>query len=193
MQRRPLQQRRQRRALSEAAEVGRLLPTRSIATMPVPPAISACPHCGSRAALHLRRFRTEEFRRRHQSACHLGSSRLQPRTSAVPSPGIRAVDCPVRLRVDYAFSCLREDDEGWVDGWRSQLSCSVSRQATLGSDLYSAREPPPEKQKKSPRHSNEKALGSDQHSWRPTDKLQTLFLEPWSSTWLRSMRFCRPP
>ena len=107
--------------------------------------------------------------------------------------GFRAVDCPVRLRVDYAFSCLREDDEGWVDGWRSQLSWSASRQATLVSDLYSAREPHPEKQKKSPRHSHEKDLGSDQHSWRPTDKLQTLFLEPWSSTWLNQRAFSRPP
>ena len=71
----------------------------------------------------------------------------------------RAVDSLVRLRVDYAFSCLRWDDEGWVAGWRSQLSWSASRRATLVSDLYPAR------QKKSPRHSHEKALGSDQHSW----------------------------
>ena len=28
----------------------------------------------------------------------------------------RAVDCPLRLRVDDAVSGIREDDEGWVDG-----------------------------------------------------------------------------
>ena len=56
----------------------------------------------------------------------------------------------------------------------SQLSCAAGRRATLVFHLYSAHEPPPEFLKKSPRRSHEKALGSDQHSWRPTDKLQIL-------------------
>ena len=150
----------------------------------MPPALSAWPHRGSRAAPHRRRLRSAEFRRRRQSACHQGSSRLQPRTSAVPSPGpapsIALCGC-AWTTLSRAFA--RTTKVGLTAG---VLSC---RQATLGSDLYSEREPPPEKQKKSPRRSHEKALGSDQHSWRPTDKVQTLFLEPWSSTWLRSTRF----
>ena len=32
--------------------------------------------------------------------------------------GFRAVDCPVRLRVDDAFACYREDDSDWFDAWR---------------------------------------------------------------------------
>ena len=73
--------------------------------------------------------------------------------------GFRPVDCPVRLRVDDAFSCLREDDEGWVDGGRSQLSCSDRLP-------WSPTCTPPASRlqrflKKSPRRSHEKALGSD--------------------------------
>ena len=43
----------------------------------------------------------------HLSACLLGSSRLQLRTSAALSPASAPVDCPVRLREDDASSCLR--------------------------------------------------------------------------------------
>ena len=48
--------------------------------------------------------------------------------------GFRSVDCPLRLRVDGAFACLRDDDEVWIDGWRA-LS-SASRHATLVAHLY---------------------------------------------------------
>ena len=68
--------------------------------------------------------------------------------------GFRAVDCPVRLRVD---------DEGWVDGGRSQLSCSASIADRLP---WSPTCTPPASHlqrflKKSPRRSHEKALGCD--------------------------------
>ena len=44
--------------------------------------------------------------------------------------GFRAVDCPLRLRVDDGFACYREDDRDWMNSWRTQQSCSASRHAT---------------------------------------------------------------
>ena len=49
--------------------------------------------------------------------------------------GFRSFDCPLRLRVEDAFSCYREDDSDWVDAWCVQLSCLVSRHATLVAHL----------------------------------------------------------
>ena len=37
--------------------------------------------------------------------------------------GYRAVDCPMRLRVEDAFSCYREDDSDRFDAGRVQLYC----------------------------------------------------------------------
>ena len=107
--------------------------------------------------------------------------------------GFRSVDCPFRLRVDDAFSCLREDDKDWIDGWRAQLSCSASRHASVLTHLHTDQEPAPEFLQQSPRRSLGPALGSGQRSRRQTDEFQVgLFLEPWSCTWLRSARLGGP-
>ena len=142
-----------------AAEAGGLLPTKTIAT-----AVSACPHLGSRTAPHRRRLQTAELRPHRQPPCHLESSRLRLRTSAAHSLG----SAPSIALCGCAW------DEGWGDGWLSQLSYEAGRRATLVSHLHPAHEPPPESFKKSPCRSHGKALGSDQHSRRPTDKLQIL-------------------
>ena len=92
--------------------------------------------------------------------------------------GFRAVDCPLRLRVDDAFACYREDDRDWMDAWRTQQSCSVSRHAALISHLFSDREPAPEFLDQSPRLSSGPALRSDQRNRRQTDKLQILSWNP---------------
>ena len=94
--------------------------------------------------------------------------------------GFRPLDCPLRLRVDDAFACYREDDKDWIDAWGTQQSCSASRHATLASHLYANREPAPEEQ--SPRRSPGHALRSDQRSRRLTDKLQDPPQEPWTCT-----------
>ena len=121
--------------------------------------------------------RTLVCRRLHLSAYHQGFSRLLARISTVRS-GFRSVDCPLRLRVDDALACLHEDDKDWFDEWRTQLSCWASRHATLVTHLFPDQEPPPEFLKKSPRRSHGSALGSHQHSWRLTDKIQILSWNP---------------
>ena len=73
-----------------------------------------------------------------------GLSRVLPRMPTARSLACRPVDCPLRLRVDDAFGCLREDVKDWFDWWRSQLSCSASRHATLVSHLHADREAAPE-------------------------------------------------
>ena len=35
--------------------------------------------------------------------------------------GFRSIDFPLRLRVDDACACLREDDNAWIDGWRAHF------------------------------------------------------------------------
>ena len=92
--------------------------------------------------------------------------------------GFRVVDCPLRLRVDDAFACYREDDRDWMDAWRVQQSCPASRHDTLISHLYADREQAPEFLEQSPRRSSGPALRSDQRNRRQTDKLQVLSWNP---------------
>ena len=92
--------------------------------------------------------------------------------------GFRSVDCPLRLRVDDAFACLREDDKDWVGGWRTQFSCPTSRHATLVAHLYADQEPSPEFLQQSPRRSPGPALDSGQRSRRQIDKLQVFSRNP---------------
>ena len=136
MVQRPPPQQQLKRVLAEAAVDGGRLPTKTSTT-----AVSACPHRGSRPAHHHRRTRTFVCLRPHLSDCHLGSSRLQPRT-----PAAHAF---VFVHVDDAFASLREEDEDCVDGWHCRLSCADGKRATLVSHLYPAHEPPAEFLKKS--------------------------------------------
>ena len=94
------------------------------------------------------------------------------------SSGFRTFDCPMRLRVDDAFACYREDDRDWMDAWRTHQSCSASRHATLISHLYAHRELAPEFLDLSPRRSAGLAHPPDQRDWRQTDKLQILSWNP---------------
>ena len=105
--------------------------------------------------------------------------------------GFRPVDCPQRLRVDDAFWSDQEYDNDWVDPWRTQLSSSASRHATLVSHLYAGRELAPEFLEKSPRRSPGRALGSDQRSRRETDKFQVLSWNP-GRTRGKDPRACSP-
>ena len=70
--------------------------------------------------------------------------------------GFRTVDCPLRLRVDDALACYREDDSDWMDAWCVRHYCMASRHATLISHLD--REPAPEFLEQSPRRSAGQAL-----------------------------------
>ena len=54
--------------------------------------------------------------------------------------GFRAVDCPLRLRVDDASACYRQDDRDWMDAWRVQQSCLASGHTTPSSHLYADQE-----------------------------------------------------
>ena len=76
--------------------------------------------------------------------------------------GFRPVDCPLRLRVDDGFWSDQEDDNDWVDPWRTRPTCSASRHATLVSHLHAFREPTPEFLEQLSRRSPGPALGSDQ-------------------------------
>ena len=81
-------------------------------------------------------------RRPHLSASHqVFSHSLLPDADSSLT-GFRTVDCPQRLRVDDAFWSDQEDDNDWVDPWRTQLSSSASRHATLVSPLYAGRNRP---------------------------------------------------
>ena len=92
--------------------------------------------------------------------------------------GFRAVDCPLRLRVDDVFVCYCEDDRDWMDAWRTQQSFSASRHATLFSDLYADREPAPDFLDQSLRRAGGLALRSDQRNLRQTDKLPIISWNP---------------
>ena len=93
----------------------------------------------------------------HLSACDLGPSRLQSRTSASTA----------------LCGCARTTKVGLAAG-------SPSCPAWLAFELpwSPTCTPPTEFLKKSPPRSHEKALGSDKHSGRPTDKLQILSWNP---------------
>ena len=105
--------------------------------------------------------------------------------------GFRPVDCPQRLRVDDAFWSDQEYDNDCVDPWRTRLSSSASRHATVVSHLYAGRELAPEFLEKSPRRSPGRALGSDQRSRRETDKFQVLSWNP-GPTRGKDPRACSP-
>ena len=71
---------------SVQAWTGILHPAMEILTTPQPPATSACPHRGSRAAPRQRRLRTAGYRRHRQSFCRQAFSRLVPLTLTTPLP-----------------------------------------------------------------------------------------------------------
>ena len=89
--------------------------------------------------------------------------------------GFRAVDCLVRLRVDGAHSCNREDYSDWFDAWRVQPSCPTSRRATLAAHLYPDQDPSLDHSLPSPHRSFAPTLRPDQKNGRPTDKMQLLY------------------
>ena len=161
-----------RPAPSAAAKGGARLPMTTTIT-----AASDFPHHGFCAALRHRRHWMTGCRRPRQLACHQGLSR-HPSLMPTARTGFRPVDYPLRLRVDDAFACSREDDKDWMDAWRTQKSCLASRHATLISHLYANRELAPEFLEQSPRRSLGLALRSDQRSWRLNDKLQSLSWNP---------------
>ena len=75
--------------------------------------------------------------------CQLATrdSRFLPRMPISRSLASRPVGCPLRLRVDDAFGCFRGDDTDWINGWRTQLSCSPKRHAALVTHLFTDQEP----------------------------------------------------
>ena len=58
--------------------------------------------------------------------------RLGGSSSDTGGAGFRTIDCPLRLRVDDAFSCPRQEDEGWVDGWLSSAVLRGQQACHLG-------------------------------------------------------------
>ena len=93
------------------------------------------------------------------------------------SAGFRAVDCPMRLRVEDALSCRREDDSDWFDAWRVQLCCQASRRDALPARLY----PDWEQNQSIPAAISFAAgpsLRRDHWNNRPSDRLQLLSWNP---------------
>ena len=92
--------------------------------------------------------------------------------------GFRAVDCTLRLRVEDASSCYREDDSDWVGAWRVQLSCPVSSRDTCLAHQYPNQEPAPIHSQPPSHRLSSPALRLDQRNKRPSDKLQMLSWNP---------------
>ena len=70
------------------------------------------------------------------------------------------------------FLAFAKTIKGWGDGWRTQLSWSASRHATLFVHIHAHQEPAPEFLQQSLRCSPGPALGSDQRIPLRTDKLE---------------------
>ena len=127
------------------------------------PAANGSLRLGSSAALSHRHHRMTGCRRPPPAPLPPGIQSPPAADADSTLTGFRTVDCLLRFRVDDAFACYREDDRDWMDASRTEQSCSESRHTTLISHLYADREP---------------ARRSDQHSRRPTDKLQILSWNP---------------
>ena len=167
VQRPPLQQRRLKLVLAEAAGVGGLLPTKTIAAMPLPPAVSL-EQLGTAASRHQNSDDTATQVPTWDSvASSIGHWRHPHRLPhrRMPFAAARGAT-PSR-----AFA--RTTKAGSTVG---TAGCAVRMASVppLVSHLYPAHEWPPEFLKKSPHRTHGKALGADQHSWCPTDKLQIL-------------------
>ena len=92
--------------------------------------------------------------------------------------GCRAVDCPMRLRVEDAFSCCREDDSDWFDAWHLKLSCMASRRETLLAHPFQEHEPGPKHSQPPSHRAAGPALRPDQKNKRPPDRLRLLSWHP---------------
>ena len=92
---------------------------------------------------NLLRPQTIVCRRPQLSACHQVFSRALPRmpTARLLASTQSTARCVFVLTT---VSRVSEDDSDWSDAWRTLLSCSASRHATLASHLHADRKPAPE-------------------------------------------------
>ena len=92
--------------------------------------------------------------------------------------GVRAVDCPMRLRIDDVFSCYREDDSDWFDAWRHHQSSPAIRELTLKAHLYPRHELKPNHSLTVQRPYTQSALLPGRDNRRCSDRLQILSCDP---------------
>ena len=184
---------RQHRALllNASAWIGTLRPTRTGPTNHVNHSCTASRLHGFPGVLRRRHHQTAVAQSRRRPCAHsVASSRLLRLTHTTPS---RALDCLGRQRVDEVLSLHTEDDSNWVDAWRVQQSSLVSRHDTLLAHLYPDREPTPDTVFR--RHIVLRHLlcALIRKNRRPFDKLQLLFVEPWSDEGLRPSHSGKSP
>ena len=85
---------------------------------------------------------------------------------------VRAVDCPMGLRIDDVFSCYREDDSNWFDSWRRQQSSPAIREVTLKAHVSLGHESKPDHSPPAQRPHTQSALRPGRDNRRCSDRLQ---------------------
>ena len=108
---------------------------------------------------------------------------LSPPTSDADDSlaGFRAVDCPMRPRIDDVFSFHRDDDGVWFDAWRDQQSPPTIRKETLEAHLYPVQEPTPAHSLPTQRPFTPSALRPHHNNRRCSDSLHILSWNPGSA------------